>query len=103
MKITVENPNDFVEKAWFEVNNLSLSLFINTTERWLEYDSEGADGENVMFFYYPQDDLTMPDIVKLTAESQEEKKMISRLHFNLHSKNQLWILFPHEKVYECQQ
>jgi hypothetical protein len=99
MKLEIENPNRIVESAFYTENSYSFSLFINTFERWVKYDTQGSDENSIEFYYHNDENEEQPDIVRVVFETDAEKEIISRLNFELHSKEQLWILFPVEDVY----
>ena len=107
MKIEIVNPNNIVSSAFIANDTeLSFSVFINTTERWVQpygitfgnsditfefADSEGFDDGGLR-------DLPA-DTVTVFAESDEECNELKRLYFTLHDKDQLWYLFPKAEVY----
>ena len=105
MKLSINKKNGIVSDAFFEKNDQSFSLWINTTKKGVHYDSIMIDcsGEEVEYRYDNDtegfhDDVTLDDTVVLTAESEEDKEILKRLTFELHDKDQLWVLFPEPKV-----
>ena len=102
MKIIVTNPNKIVSSAFIDnETELSFSVFINTTERWVQPDCcQSADDYLVFEFMNEECDRSeLFDSVRLTAESEDDCKKLHRLYFTLHDKDQLWYLFLKEEVY----
>ena len=54
-----------------------------------------------MWYYHLEDDEGY-DTVHLIAETQEENLILSRFRFILMDKDQLWILFPKDSVWEME-
>lgn len=101
MKINVETKNGIVESAFFKINEKSLSLYINTVEKWTEFDCVESSSCSKKYTYHVNIDPESNDhdFVELVAENNEEVEMLNRFDFLLPCKSQLWILMPHESVY----
>jgi hypothetical protein len=97
MDLIIINPNKIVQNAFTRESDLSFSLIINTVEKWVTFDLSGGDDSHYTWYYYSSDDT--PDTVTLVPEDDEDIDVINRLRFELHDKDQLWILFPIEGVY----
>ena len=52
MKINIETKNNIVSSAFFEIKDMSLNIYINTVERWREYDFKQSDDSSIKFGYY---------------------------------------------------
>ncbi len=102
MKLIVENPNGIVESANYSRDSEGCSsLIINTRNKGVLPDAEmGCSDEQSFIFYASADDAKFAnDKVLLQAETEEEKAIIRRLSFSLHSKDQLWYVFLDRSVY----
>jgi len=95
LKLIVENPNSIVTDAFIKSSELSFSLFINTVEKWVMFDSYIC-GPMEITWNYDKDEQS--DTVTLIAETEHEKEILNRMHFTQHCKDQLWILLPDDKV-----
>ena len=103
MKLEVENSNGIVYSAFVKDSGLSFSLFINTRERHVDFDSTCSGDGFIEFWFdtpnmFADDDKIEADIVKLTAEDEKDKEILRRFRFELHDKDQIWILFPHKEI-----
>jgi hypothetical protein len=107
MKLIVNNPHGIVTSAFFKEAELSFSLYINTKERKRYPDCYGSNchgGKSnsfeLTYFKNPDDNSIDSDEVILIAESEKDEMFLSCLHFELMSKDQLWIIFLPSEVYE---
>lgn len=104
MKIEVINPNKIVDSAFITETDLAFSVFINTAERYVYPNCMGFGSKELTFEFFPETEESFPfDIVKVTAENEEEEAKFHRLHFLLDEKDQLWYLFPVEHVYHQEE
>lgn len=100
MKIQIKNNNGIIVDAYTEsINDLSMSLIINTSKRYAFPDSHSCSKGEYGFEFFNDDDSDF-DQVLLLAETEKEEKELSRLVFELHSKQQLWFLFLDKSVYQ---
>jgi len=102
MKINVSTKNNIVSSAFFEIKELSLSLYINTKDRWRNFDFVETEEGMIKFGYFADQNNNEieHDSVSLHAENCEEIEMLKRFYFLLASKEQLWVLMPVESVYK---
>lgn len=108
MKIKINNPNKIVHSAYFQEakSKDSFSVFINTYEKRVWFDSVMSGNFEIVWYYHVEDndglewDSEGSDTVHLIAETQEENLILSRFRFMLMDKDQLWILFPKDAVWE---
>jgi hypothetical protein len=98
MKVQVLNPNNIVQNAFIKETDLSFSLIINTVDKWVVYDTRGNDGVKLSINYYAEN--SSQDTVELIAENDEDKEVFTRIPFELHDTDQLWILYPKREVYQ---
>jgi hypothetical protein len=102
MKITVTNPNNIVQNAYYNHTELASSLIINTVAKWIDYESRSNQLDYISnlitatWYYGP---VESPDKVIAEAETTDDTNILRRLKFELHDKDQLWILFPKDEVY----
>ena len=101
MKLVLETRNKIVESAFFEIKEKSLSLYINTFERWRLYDwtESTPTTKKYMYLVDSETDSISHDFVELIAENEPDIEILNRLDFLLRDKDQLWILMPHDSVY----
>ena len=110
MKIKINNPNKIVHSAFFQESKSkdSFSVFINTYEKRVWFDSVMSGNFEIVWYYHVEDDgeFEYPpegyDTVHLIAETQEENLILGRFRFMLMDKDQLWILFPKDTVWEME-
>ena len=102
MKVVISNKYGLIESAFSEENDACLSLYINTTERWVEpsYTVHGyGEIEYVFYVDYDNDDDDRRDSVTFIAEDDIEAESMQRISFECHEKEQLWFLFLDRSVY----
>lgn len=105
MRIEIKNPLRIVDDVFIQRSEKSLSLFVNTKQRGIRPDAYGSGDDYFELYYYadiaekPFEELKF-DHVKIVADNDEEKMFLSCLHFELMSKNQLWIIFLPEEIYK---
>jgi hypothetical protein len=104
MKIKIKNYNDLIIRDAFvqqsQIGN-SLSLFINTYQKNCAPDAYESGGDEFGVIYYDQDENGgLGARVLFIAETEEERELLSCLHFESHCKDQLWIIFLKEQVYK---
>ena len=99
MKLEVKNPAGRVTNAFFEINKDCLSLFINTSIKGLRPCFYGycSDGDTFEVGYHYRKKC---DEVILYPENKKEIEMLRRPNFELHNKNEMWIIFPNPKIYK---
>lgn len=98
MKIEISNNNRIVSSTFYEQNDLSFSIFINTVERWITPDFiESSKGELIFYFDSLVDEEDY-DFVSFIAENEREIEMLNRSRYLLHEKDQLCYLLPSESV-----
>lgn len=105
MKINISNENGIIENAFVEMSELSLSLFINSVEKYATLASimsghieEGIE-ENT-YEFWGDEEGTKIDKVTITSENEKEAEFLRFLAFELHTKGQLWFMYCDPKVYE---
>lgn len=100
MKINIkkgENPQ--VSECWIDIKEESLSIFINTKDKWIqpEYTVTGRSFEDItknqIEFVFE-----CGDEVSLISETEEEFNWLSSIRFECHCKDQLWFYFPKEFI-----
>jgi len=96
MKVTIEDEHDVISGAFAIENEHSLSLFINTQKRYTQPDAS-VHGCGAIEYWFDVDEDTVSKVI-LSAENNEEKEKLSRISFDCHEKDQLWFLFPGDKV-----
>ena len=101
MKIKINNLNKIVHSAFFQEakSKDSFSVFINTYKKRVWFDSVMSGNFEIVWYYHLEDDEGY-DTVHLIAETQEENLILNRFRFMLMEKDQLWILFPKDSVWE---
>lgn len=100
MEIKINNKNDIVDGAFFEEVPLSFNLYINTIHCRVRPNSTlTCIDEGIKTWTYYTENGNQYDEVTLIAENDHDKKILSRLSFELMAKNQLWILMPKMEVY----
>lgn len=99
MKLQVTNPNKIVQNAFTRETDLSFSLIINTVHKWITPDRYGNYIDRFAVTYKAKHTV-LPDSIFLFAENDHDNGILRRVRFNLIEKDQLWILFPVERVYE---
>ena len=110
MKIKINNPNKIVCSAFFKEakSKDSFSVFINTYKKRVWFDSVMSGNFEIVWYYHVEDDNELEcrpegcDTVRLIAETQEENLILERFRFMLMEKDQLWILFPKDSVWEME-
>ena len=103
MKVTISNPNNIVDAAFVDTskNESSFSVYINTVERRIypDYVIGGMGKIEYEFYVDVEDGDNMNhDVVTINAETEEEERVLERLSFECHNKDQLWYMFPIESV-----
>ena len=102
MKITIYNPNNQVQFAKSDCNDLSLSVLVDFRDRWPDYF--WITGSTVELFVYNEppvdDEYKELDKVIFEPENDLEKELLSCIKFDLLNKDQLWALFVMPAVYE---
>lgn len=98
IKIDRSGKGSQVEDCFTKVTPDSLSIYINTKDRYIEpeYYITGKDkpnGVNQIEFGFECGDL-----VSVTAENKEESDWLGAIRFECHCKDQLWFYFPKEFV-----
>ena len=90
MKLNVLT-NKIITSAHYEATPCAFNLIINTTEKWIPCERVEHYNNKLIFVFMHQ---SINDSVTLTAENDHDIEILHRLRFELHEKNQLWILFP---------
>jgi len=104
MKLQIQKQIGVVEDAFLHIGRLSLGLFINTRQRWRKPDSYGSShhgGKQLAYeVWYTDDNYPQAgcDIVRLVPETARDRELLAGLHFELHCKEQLWILMTDADV-----
>lgn len=95
MYVKVNNRNGIITNAWFDNNHpLVFHLYINTEEKHRLYDTVTTYFHYKEWIYYADDDSINYDSVCLIADHENDLKILNRLDFYLHDKNQLWVMLP---------
>ena len=84
---------DDIQNVHAHANPIAFNVMITTRERGIYWDSVEL-GKDYVKFYFPENNT-----VTLTAEQPAEISVLHRLRFELHEKDQLWILFLDHCVY----
>ena len=100
MEITVQNSdNPQVTECFAETSNDSLSIHINTKDRWVnpDYTSVGHKfgdhaKQQIEFIF------ECGDRVSVVSETDEEYDYLRSIRFECHCKDQLWYYFPKEFI-----
>lgn len=116
MKVIIQNDYKVISNAHVEINDLSMSLFVNSEDRkWFTHQSsmwnshdENNDGVSTLTLYFDEDpdqeefhddDEWHRDSVTLVPENDKEKELMDAIMFESQGKYQNWYLFPLGKVY----
>jgi hypothetical protein len=96
--------NGIVSNAHYQKDtNLCSRIIINTISRWRTWDYI-AEYDNVFRFgFYSEEDSEEDTCLDLIPENDEDIEVLNRVRFINHNKDQIWIVFLKEEVYNVSQ
>jgi len=98
MKLVISTSEHIITSAHFENLEFATSITINTKHRWIEPDAIQSGYDTLKFIFYGDDASMCYDYVELTTEDEDERKILNRIRFLCHVKDQLWYLLPNDEI-----
>lgn len=98
MKLKFKNPNGIIRSAFVMKNDLSVSLYINTTHKYIHPDMVFKRENNLEYAFFNKIEHGKQDSVEIIWENEEEKTILNRCSHDHCEKDQLCFLFLDKQV-----
>jgi hypothetical protein len=97
--ISNKHKEDFIESCFIQIKDQSLSLFINTSKRYMKPSAYGSDNNIFELYYYDDEDMNIISTVTFIAENEIEAEWLRCSYFQNFGKYQLHIIFLKDEIF----